>query len=161
MGYYGNAFQYVRRIFNFFSAVPPVILFPILYYQIFNNEESLSRTICVCFGCIPILVTNVADHISTKSKERIEAAELFGASNIFILKNIIFYELLSSIFSATKTAVSFCIIIVIATELLAQGNGIGAKIIHLRNDYDYTNQLALILIYRLHRYVAELCFVKT
>ena len=31
-------------------------------------------------------------------------------------------------------------------ELVAQGNGIGAKIIHLRNDYDYTNQLALILI---------------
>jgi ABC-type nitrate/sulfonate/bicarbonate transport system permease component len=146
LGYYSNAFLYVRRLFSFLGSIPPVILFPIFYYQVFNSEESLSRIICVCFGCIPILVTNIADQISTKSKERIETAKLFGASNLYILKNIVFYELLSNIFTATKTALSFCIIIVIATELVAQGTGIGAKIIHLKNDYDYQNQFALILV---------------
>ena len=29
---------------------------------------------------------------------------------------------------------------------MAQGTGIGAKIIHLKNDYDYQNQFALILV---------------
>lgn len=146
LGYYNTAFLYLRRIFSFIGSIPPVILFPIIFYQILNSDESFARIICVCIGCIPILVTSIADQITTKSKERIETAKLFGAGSFYIIKNIVLYELMINIFTATKTALSFCIIIVIATELVAQNNGIGAKIIHLKNDYDYTNQFALIII---------------
>jgi NitT/TauT family transport system permease protein len=144
--YFGHIYLYVKKIFSFIGSIPPVILFPIFYYQVLNSNEELARIICVCFGCIPILVISIADKITSKSKERLEAVKLFGANSFFILKNIVLYELMTNIFSATKTALSFCIIIVIATELVAQNVGIGAKVIQLRNDYDYTNQFALIIL---------------
>lgn len=147
LGYFKKVYEYVKGLISYFRSIPPIVLFPLFAYVLFGSSDT-ARIACACFGCIPILIVIIADCIYNIPNEKIEFAKINKASNWFLIRNIYCYELLPSILLGLRLAISFCIIIIVVTEMIDEGSkrGIGAEIISTRMNSDYNLQFAYILI---------------
>lgn len=147
LGYFKKSYEYLSGLLSYFRSIPPIVLFPLFAFVLFGNSET-ARVACACFGCIPLIIVTIADCIHKIPEEKLEFAKLINADSWFVIKNIYFYELLPNILLGLRLATSFCIIIIIVTEMIDAGvnGGIGAEIISARMNSDYNLQFAYILI---------------
>lgn len=127
MGLWTNGYLFVRGVLDACRSIPPIALLPIAVWM-FPREhgpwmfgllkiDDQMRIALVVFGCVPIMVSHIADAIGSSGKERLEYARQLGASRRFILRRILFYEVLPAVFVSVRTVVSFAVIIVIACEM--------------------------------------------
>jgi ABC-type nitrate/sulfonate/bicarbonate transport system permease component len=98
------------------------------------TTDDQARIASVVFGCLPILVFQVADAIRNIPIERRDFANQIQASFFFKIRWLLVFELMPPIFVSLRTVVSFSIIIIVAGEMAwGAGNGLGDRIIWTRN----------------------------
>ena len=113
-----------------------------------GTEELYWRIWLVVFGALPIMIMQIADAINGSSKNRMLIFQSINTSFYFKIRNILIYEILPSLFSATRTIISFAIIIVIVSEMVyAPATGIGEQILHFQtaSELQYVYAYAIII----------------
>jgi len=150
IGYFDGVYKSIDWSIDFWRSIPPVIVIFIFYnLDNFNNfNEEYWRIWLTIFGTLPIMIMQIADAIIAIPKERML---MFNALNInfwFKIQKIVFYEILPSLFSTTRTIISFSIIIIIVSEMIISPDyvGIGGEILHFKTAYQIDYVYAYIIV---------------
>lgn len=132
-------------LFDFFRALPSVVLFP-LFLLIFgiNDKARVGLAFFVGFWIISLTIIHSMQHMSYS---RLDIANIFHAKKIHKLRDILFWEILPSIFISAKLAFPIMLIIIITAEMLAAPTrGIGVQLIDLQSRYKIPEMYGVIIV---------------
>lgn len=129
VGLNDTLFTSVKWSLDFWRSIPPIIIIGILI-NLDGREELWWRIWLVIFGALPIMISQIADTIHGSSKKRMLIFSSLNTKSFFKLK-LLFYEILSHLFSTTRTILSFAIVIIIVSEMVfAPEKSIGGEVLH-------------------------------
>jgi ABC-type nitrate/sulfonate/bicarbonate transport system permease component len=132
-------------IIDFARSLVPFSIFP-LFLIIFGIGD-LSKSLTAIFSTTFVVVLNVAYGVMNSKKTRIVAAQIMGATRIQILKSIIFWESLPSMFVGIRNALSWITVIIISAEMFVGTNaGLGHRIIDYQITYNIPGVYASIIL---------------
>lgn len=127
LGYLNWGYPFFEGVLDFWRSIPPIVVLPVLFF--IQPEGDWARIALVFFGCFPILVVQIAESVQSIPSERRDFAQQIGASMIFKVRRILWYELLPQLFISVRTVVSFGVIIIVVSEMVrGAGSGIGDQI---------------------------------
>jgi taurine transport system permease protein len=113
-------------IFEVIRPIPPIAWIPIIIMWFGIGE--LPKVLLVFIGTFVPLVINTCAGIEMVDKINIDVGKIFGGSNMQILKEIVIPTALPSIFAGIRTSVSSGWTTVLAAEMLAAQQGLGALV---------------------------------
>jgi taurine transport system permease protein len=113
-------------IFEVIRPIPPIAWIPIIIMWFGIGE--LPKVLLVFIGTFVPLVINTCAGIEMVDKININVGKVFGGSNLQILKEIVIPTALPSIFAGIRTSVSSGWTTVLAAEMLAAQQGLGALV---------------------------------
>jgi NitT/TauT family transport system permease protein len=130
---------------HFFRSLPAFILLP-LFLCIFKKGE-YARISMIAFGAGLIIVTNTAFAIAHVRKLRTEVAQVYGASNIFILFNVIGREIAPQAIDGCRLALSLSLVLSIVGEIMLGATyGLGTRINDNLYGFNLPYMYALIVL---------------
>jgi len=147
IGFFENLYRSLKWPIDFWRSIPPIIVISVLL-NLDGRDELFWRIWLVMFGALPIMIMQIADAVNNSSKKRMLIFEALKTKKMFIINNIIIYEILASLFSTTRTILSFAIIIIIVSEMVfSPQHGIGEQILHFQtaSEIQYVYAYAIIL----------------
>jgi NitT/TauT family transport system permease protein len=112
------------------AVVPPIALLPILFIALGLGEAAKVALIVV--GIAPVMVRDVAAHVSGLPGEQIIKAETLGASSWQILLRVALPQALPRLFAAVRLALGPAWVFLISAEAIAADMGLGYRIFLVR-----------------------------
>jgi len=153
-----RAYRSVEFLVDLFRSIPPTAMFP-LFLLLFGIGDA-GKISVAAFSSGVIVLFNTAYGVLNASQARIRAAKLMGAGRLAVFRHVIFWESLPQTFVGLRTALSFCLLVIIVTEMfIGSSVGVGRAIIDAQITYDIPGLYAMILLagligYALNRLLA-------
>ena len=143
VGYFGKVYTGSSWLLDFWRSIPPIVVIYILI-NMETGSDYKWRIWLVIFGALPIMIMQIADSIRSISKKRFETFEAAKPGALFIIRNIVLFEILPIFFSVTRTVISFSIVIIIVSEMIISPEyGIGESV----NSYQTAYQIEYVYAY--------------
>jgi NitT/TauT family transport system permease protein len=121
----------VDPVINFFRALPPIALIPLMI--IFFGIGETSKIIVLSYASFfPALVV-IYQALVSLDPIYIRAARTLGATNMEIFRRIILPQLVPHIITACRVSLGVCWATLVAAELIAAQRGIGAMMVEAQN----------------------------
>lgn len=116
LGHFTSLYRKFEVIIDFFRSVPATAFFPlfILAFGIGNTSIIALST----FVSLWVILVNSIYGVWNCPKVRIKLAKSFGANNLFLFTNTIFFDALPQILIGIRLALSLSLVIVIVSEML-------------------------------------------
>jgi ABC-type nitrate/sulfonate/bicarbonate transport system permease component len=139
LGYMTSVYRVLEGPLDFWRSIPPLAVLPICFFLFADTGDpwllgllktgDQARIASVVFGCLPILVFQVADAVRSIPVERRDFATQMEASLWFRTRWLLAYELMPIMFLSMRTVVSFSVVIIVAGEMTwGAGSGLGDRI---------------------------------
>jgi len=145
MGYHKKVYNYLGFLVDFFIGMPHVALFP-LFLLLFGIGDEAKIMVVVLASSLFILV-NTMYGIRYANKLRIITSKIMKVSGFDMFRKVMIMEAMPYIFAGMKVALSFSLVLIIATEMLIGTNvGLGYKIINAQLIYQTPEMYALIIL---------------
>ena len=131
VGWFKTVRLLIDPMINFFRALPPIALIPLMI--IFFGIGETSKIIVLCYASFfPALVV-IYQALVGLDPIYIRAAKTLGASNMEIFLRIILPQLVPHIITACRVSLGVCWATLVAAELIAAQRGIGAMMVDAQN----------------------------
>lgn len=135
LGFLIGWFRVVRLlldpIINFFRALPPIALIPLMI--IFFGIGETSKIIVLSYAAFfPALVV-IYQALISLDPIYIRASRTLGATNLEIFRGVILPQLVPHIITACRVSLGVCWATLVAAELIAAQRGIGAMMVDAQN----------------------------
>ena len=116
---------------NFFRALPPIALIPLMI--IFFGIGETPKILVLCYASFfPALVV-IYQALVALDPIYVRAAKTLGATNMEMFKKIILPQLVPHIITACRVSLGVCWATLVAAELIAAQKGIGAMMVDAQN----------------------------
>jgi sulfonate transport system permease protein len=153
--------QQVRRtlepFLEFMRAIPPIAIVPAAIVILGLGDAS--RVAVIAFGlCFPILV-NTADGVRAIPPELRDTASMLHVGRVERISRIYFPAALPSIMAGLRVAVSIGLVLVVVSEFVGEGNGLGQYLLVQQSQYAVPEMYAGILFLGLLGYVLNTLFL--
>lgn len=126
-------------------SIPAIALFP-LAMLLWGVGSVPKIAVAVIAGSTILIVATIHGMRHVRASHT-ASARMMGANKFQIIKTVIFYECLQHIILGMRTAWSFCLVVIVATELFAGTNvGLGRVIIDAQMTYELPTMYAAIII---------------
>lgn len=146
-------------IIDFLRSMPATAIFPV--FMLFFGINDSSKIAVAVFASVLVIIFNTAHGTLNGSKARILVAKTMGATRIKIFKSILFWESLPQTFAGLRTALNFCLILIVLTEMFIGTNiGLGRKIIDFQITYETTSMYAMVIIAGIIGYLLNVLFIQ-
>lgn len=116
---------------NFFRALPPIALIPLMII-LFGIGETSKIIVLTYAAFFPALVV-IYQALVSLDPIFIRAARTLGATNTEIFRRIVLPQLLPAIVTAARVSLGVCWATLVAAELIAARRGIGAMMVDAQN----------------------------
>jgi NitT/TauT family transport system permease protein len=131
IGWFRVVRMLVDPVINFFRALPPIALIPLMI--IFFGIGETSKIIVLSYASFfPALVV-IYQALVALDPLYIRAARTLGATNMEIFRRIILPQLVPHIITACRVSLGVCWATLVAAELIAAQRGIGAMMVEAQN----------------------------
>jgi len=151
-------YRSVEFLIDFFRSTAPLALFP-LFLIIFGISDASKIAVSVFTASI-LIIFNVAYGIIHAKRTRRLAAQIMGATKAQIFIHIMIWEGLPQTFTGLRTALSWIMAVIVATEMfVGSSTGLGHKIIDFQITYNLPGVYATILLTGFIGYLLNLLFV--
>jgi NitT/TauT family transport system permease protein len=145
IGFYNKLYESLNWSLDFWRSIPPIMVIGIMLNL--DSTDYKWRIWLVIFGALPLMIMQIADAVNSISKKRLQSFESVSPSTFFKIKNIVFFEILPSFFSTTRTVISFSIIIIIVSEMMFSPQyGIGKAVLNFQTAYQIDFLYAFIIL---------------
>jgi len=145
LGYFSNIYKYFGEIIDFLRSIPPIVIYPLLLIVL--GPGDISRIGVAIFGSIVVLILIISKGLFQQSTLRKQYFTSLGASKKQIIKHVVWYEALTHIMLALRTAISLSIIIIIVTEMLVGSKfGLGTRVQNVQITSNIPDLFATIII---------------
>lgn len=160
LGFIKPIFKSFEIIFEFFRAIPPILVFPLMLVSFNYGTQAYIWT--VVFGGLPIMILTVAKGVEHISKDSIEVLKINGVKSgkISLIKSI---EMIPSILLGARLTFSFSLIITVVSEMVMtppSGLALGALARDAEITFDTPTFYATVLILGLLGFVVNLILEK-
>jgi len=159
IGYYYKFGLSIETLLDFLKSIPPVTLFPLFLF--FFGIGDLSKIAVSAFAGAMIIIVTSMYGIRQINKNRLNLAKKIGIKGKKLFMKVLLPESLDHIFSGYRVAASFCLILIIVTEMFLGGAqyGLGRSIIDAQMLYDIPKLYALIFLSGLLGYLLNKSFI--
>ena len=131
IGWFRVARLLIDPMINFFRALPPIALIPLMI--IFFGIGETSKVVVLSYASFfPALVV-IYQALVGLDPLYIRAAKTLGATNFEIFRKVILPQLVPHIITACRVSLGVCWATLVAAELIAAQQGIGAMMVDAQN----------------------------
>ena len=131
IGWFRTVRLLIDPLTNFFRALPPIALIPLMI--IFFGIGETSKIVVLCYASFfPALVV-IYQALVGLDPIYIRAGKALGATNLEIFRKIVLPQLIPHIITACRVSLGVCWATLVAAELIAAQRGIGAMMVDAQN----------------------------
>jgi len=159
IGYLKEAGLSVETLLDYLRSIPPIALFPLFIF--FFGIGDISKIAVGAFTGTMIITIAALYGVRQANRMRLELARKIGLMGRRLFIKVLLPESLGSIFGGYRVAASFCLILVIVTEMFLGGadSGLGKRLIDAQMLYDIPQLYALIFISGAMGYILNKSFL--
>ena len=144
IGWFGVVRLLLDPVINFFRALPPIALIPLMI--IFFGIGETSKIVVLAYAAFfPALVV-IYQALVNLEPIYIRAGQALGATNLEIFRKIILPQLVPHIITACRVSLGVCWATLVAAELIAAQQGIGAMMVDAQNFFQMAPLVLGILL---------------
>ncbi len=144
LGWFPRARQTFNPMVNFFRALPPIALVPLVV--IYFGIGEFARLVILMYAAFFATVIIVYEGIGGIEEKYVRAAQTLGASRTEVLTKIVLPLSLPHIFTAARVSLGIAWSSLVAAELVAAQDGLGAAIQNASNFLDVPRMYAGIIL---------------
>jgi NitT/TauT family transport system permease protein len=144
LGWFPRARQVFNPMVNFFRALPPIALVPLVV--IYFGIGEFARLIILVYAAFFATVIIVYEGIGGIEEKYVRAAQTLGATRAEVLTKIVLPLSLPHIFTAARVSLGIAWSSLVAAELVAAQDGLGAAIQNASNFLDVPRMYAGIIL---------------
>ena len=131
LGWYEKLGSFFQPLINFFRALPPIALIPLVI--VYFGIGEVAKTIVLFYAAFFASVVVLFEGISTIDPLFIRAAKTLGASSFEIFTKVVFPLAIPHILTALRVSLGVSWATLVAAELVAAQTGLGAVIQNASN----------------------------
>jgi ABC-type nitrate/sulfonate/bicarbonate transport system permease component len=135
---------FLEPVLEFFRAIPPPVLVPILilFFGIFNTM----KVVVIITGCIWPILLNTVEGVRGLDGVLIDTSKIYRLSRFARLRYNVLPGAAPQIFAGARQALSVGIILMVISEMFAASNGIGFTIIQFQRTFAIPQMFSGIIV---------------
>lgn len=144
VGWFRVVRMFLDPLINFFRALPPIALIPLMI--IFFGIGETSKIVVLSYAAFFPAMVVIYQALVGLDPLYIRAGKTLGATNLEIFRKIILPQLVPHIITACRVSLGVCWATLVAAELIAAQKGIGAMMVDAQNFFQMPPLVLGILI---------------
>jgi ABC-type nitrate/sulfonate/bicarbonate transport system permease component len=156
IGTYRTLRDLLEPVLEFFRAIPPPVLVPILIL-IFGIDDTM-KIIVITVGCLWPILLNTAEGVRAVDSTLSDTARTYGITGADRLRYLVLPGASPQIFAGLRQALSLAIILMVISELFAATNGLGFAIVQFQRSFAIPQMWGGILLLGLLGFVLSILF---
>ncbi|WP_203453663.1 ABC transporter permease [Jiangella aurantiaca] len=153
LGWFGIARAMFNPLVNFLRALPPIALVPLVI--VYFGIGELSRGIVLVWAAFFATIVIVYEGVAALEEKYVRAAQTLGATRLEILTKVVFPLSVPHIMTAARVSLGIGWASLVAAELVAAQQGLGAVIQNASNFLDIPTVYAGIILIGLSALVMD------
>jgi len=143
-GYYRAAREWTSAVFNFLRSLPTPLLIPV-FLAIFGLGGRMVVAVIVTAAVWPVLI-NTANATAGLEPTLIDTARVLDLRGPAFLGRVLLPAVSPQIFAGLRVAISVSLAVMVVSEILGGGSGIGYFISSAQQSFEITDSYAGVLI---------------
>ena len=131
LGWYAGVRRFVDPVINFFRALPPIALIPLVIVYFGIGEPA--RVLVLIYAAFFSGVIVIYEGIKLMPPIFVRVSKALGATDFEIFRRVVIPATLPHVLTAFRVAVGVCWTTLVAAELVAAERGLGAVIVNGQN----------------------------
>jgi ABC-type nitrate/sulfonate/bicarbonate transport system permease component len=156
IGTYKRLRDLLEPVLEFFRAIPPPVIVPILML-IFGIENTM-KIVVIAFGCMWPILLNTAEGVRAVDSVLSDTARTYRISGAARLRHLILPAASPQIAAGLRQGLSVAIILMVISELFAASDGLGFAIVQAQRSFAIPEMWAGMLMLGLLGFLLSLLF---
>jgi ABC-type nitrate/sulfonate/bicarbonate transport system permease component len=123
----------LEPVLEFFRAVPPPVLVPII--MLFAGIGNGMKVIVIVSGCVWPILLNTVEGVRAVDSVQIDTARSYGINGFRRLRHLVLPSAGPQIVTGMRQALSIAIILMVISEMFAASNGLGFTIVQFQRSF--------------------------
>jgi ABC-type nitrate/sulfonate/bicarbonate transport system permease component len=156
IGTYKRLRDLLEPVLEFFRAIPPPVVVPILML-IFGIENTM-KIVVIAFGCMWPILLNTAEGVRAVDSVLSDTAKTYRISGAARLRYLILPSASPQMAAGLRQGLSVAIILMVISELFAASDGLGFAIVQAQRSFAIPEMWAGMLMLGLLGFLLSLLF---
>jgi ABC-type nitrate/sulfonate/bicarbonate transport system permease component len=143
-------------ILEFFRAIPPPVLIPILF--LFAGIGNTAKVVVIISGAIWPVLLNTVEGVRAVDEVLADTSRSYGITGVARLRRLVLPAASPQIVAGMRQALSISIILMVISEMFASSNGLGFAIVQFQRSFAIPEMWSGILLLGLLGFVLSLLF---
>jgi ABC-type nitrate/sulfonate/bicarbonate transport system permease component len=147
---------YAEPVLEFFRAIPPPVLVPVLI--LFAGIDSTMKVLVIISGCIWPVLLNTVEGVRAVDPVLADTCRTYGITGVTRLRTLVLRSASPQIMAGLRQALSIAIILMVISEMVAASNGLGYTIVQFQRTFAIPEMWTGIVLLGLLGFVLALLF---
>ncbi|MGY1693176.1 ABC transporter permease [Geodermatophilus sp. SYSU D00697] len=156
IGTYKRLRDLLEPVLEFFRAIPPPVIVPILML-VFGIENTM-KIVVIAFGCMWPILLNTAEGVRAVDSVLSDTARTYRISGAARLRHLILPAASPQMAAGLRQGLSVAIILMVISELFAASDGLGFAIVQAQRSFAIPEMWAGMLMLGLLGFLLSLLF---
>jgi ABC-type nitrate/sulfonate/bicarbonate transport system permease component len=156
VGTYARLRNLLEPVMEFFRAIPPPVVVPIL--MLVFGIENMMKIVVIAFGCVWPILLNTAEGVRAVDEVLSDSARAYRITGAARLRHLTLPAASPQIFAGLRQGLSVAIILMVISELFAASDGLGFAIVQAQRRFAIPEMWAGMLMLGLLGYLLSLLF---
>ncbi|MFY1633242.1 ABC transporter permease [Solwaraspora sp. WMMB335] len=160
LGVLVGSFRTVRAVLEpvleFFRAVPPPVLVPII--MLFAGIDHTMKVVVIAAGCVWPILLNTVEGVRAIDEVLADTARSYGLTGPARLRHLVLRSASPQIAAGMRQALSIGIILMVISEMFAASNGLGFTIVQFQRSFAIPEMWTGILLLGLLGFALSVIF---
>jgi ABC-type nitrate/sulfonate/bicarbonate transport system permease component len=139
-----RARDFSEPVFEFFRAIPPTVMIPVLL--VISGIGDVSKIAVISFGCLWPMLLNTIEGVRSIDPVLKDTCRVYRIHGVRRLRTLILPAASPQIVTGMRTGLSIAIILMVISEMFASRNGIGFTIIQFQRTFAIPEMWSGILL---------------
>lgn len=144
IGTYRTLRGLLEPVLEFFRAIPPPVLVPILLL-VFGIGDTM-KVVVIALGCLWPILLNTVEGVRAVDSVLSDTARTYRVSGAARLRHLVLPAASPQIFAGLRQGLSVAIILMVISELFAASNGLGFAIVQFQRSFAIPEMWSGILL---------------
>jgi ABC-type nitrate/sulfonate/bicarbonate transport system permease component len=146
----------VEPVLEFFRAVPPPVLVPVI--MLFAGIGNGMKIIVIAAGCVWPILLNTVEGIRAVDGVLSDTARAYGITGSARLRHLLLRGASPQIAAGLRQALSIAIILMVISEMFAASNGLGFAIVQFQRSFAIPEMWSGIILLGMLGFLLSLAF---
>ncbi|WP_369139769.1 ABC transporter permease [Modestobacter versicolor] len=156
IGTYKRLRDVLEPVLEFFRAIPPPVVVPILML-VFGIENTM-KIVVIAFGCTWPILLNTTEGVRAVDSVLSDTARTYRISGAARLRHLVLPAASPQIFAGLRQGLSVAIILMVISELFGASDGLGFAIVQAQRSFNIPEMWAGMLMLGLLGFLLSLLF---